>query len=218
MKKILISILISIILISMFSVVNASSSQVVLSANVDKVQAGDTFTVDITVNADYDVTGMSSLLTYDKTKLSLEKKETAKGFLDVPSGDELNVALFSLDGVTLSKSVKIYTLTFKVLDNVSEGDIEILLSDIELALVNNKEQIDEKASNVSTKITVVKANEGQENPGQENQKPDDNTTAGKDEGTKLPQTGIEIVSVIVMAVLAVVSVIFYKSYIKYRDI
>lgn len=155
MKKILISLLLLIFIISTITTVYAATGDVKLSASTDTVFKGKTFTVTLTATGENNVTGISSKLSYDKSKLSLENKTTSNGFTDVPSGDELNAGILSTDGITLSKSVVIYTLTFKVLDTASVGETEISLTNIELGLVNESGvQEDVTASNTSVKISI----------------------------------------------------------------
>ena len=172
MKRVLISILSLIFIVSMITTVYAATGSVSLNASADSVIKGKTFTVTVVANGDNNVTGISSTLSYDTTKLSLENKKTSNGFTDVPSGNELNAGILSTEGITLSKSVTIYTLTFKALDTASEGETEISLTNVELGLVNESSvQEDVIAGNASVKINIK----------------EDDTTAGNQGGTQEPE-------------------------------
>ena len=165
MKKILVSILVAIMFLSAFSFVNAGSASVDLTPSVTTVKRGDSFTVSIVANGEYNVTGLEAVLSYDNTKLSLEEKQTNNGFGNMGSGNKLAalIGAESLSEITLSKTVQIYTLKFKVLDNAAYGNTEILLSDVGLALVNDKkEQIDVTA--VGDSVTIEIKEEQQEVP------------------------------------------------------
>ena len=147
MKKVLISVLTIIFIVSMISVVYAATGTITMGASSDSVIKGKTFTVTIAAMGDDNVTGIKGTISYDTTKLVLEEKGTANGFTEVGAGNELNAGILSLDGVELSKTVTIYTLKFKVLDDAAEGDTEISISNVELGLVNNnQEQIDTTAN------------------------------------------------------------------------
>lgn len=231
MKKILISLLSIIFIISMITTVYAATGSVNLSASADSVFKGKTFTVTVTASGDNNVTGFSSKLSYDKSKLSLESKVASNGFTDVPSGDELNAGILSTEGITLSKSVVIYTLTFKVLDNAEVGDTEISLTDIGLGLVNEDSvQEDASASDATVKISIkaddttfeqeevdddddIDAGAGDK---ADSGKEDKKTNTGK--GNKLPQTGVENTIVIAILSLGIVSIVSYISYKKYNNI
>lgn len=246
MKKVLVSILSLIFIVSMITTVYAATGTVTLGASSDTVFKGKTFTVTVAAAGDNNVTGIKSILSYDTSKLSLDKKETANGFTDIPSGNELNAGILSTEGLTLSKSVTIYTLTFKVLDTATEGDTEIALSNVELALVNDsQEQLDVAAEGDKVTIKIKADDTTVDNKGEEENKietPSNTTDSGnestgsnsgnktttkkentvktpsKNTATKLPQTGIEDVSIIAIIALAAMGISSYISYRKYKNV
>lgn len=218
MKRILISILVSIFVISIFSVANAATASVVLEPSTSKVKPGETFTISVIASGDANVTGIEGKLSYDTAKLLLEKKDTLNGFQEAGSGNILNSGILSLEGVTLAKSVKVYTLTFKALET-AEGETLIEFKNIELGLVDeSSNQKDVTAADASVKVTIEK--EEVKEPTDEPTEPDDDkTTADKEENnTKLPQTGAEKMGVIVVVALGIVSIISYVFLRRYRDI
>lgn len=230
MRKSVISILITIIIISVFSVANAASASINLGASSDKVKAGDVFTVSIVGTADNNIAGLEASIEYDQDKLEIENKAVGTGFYDYPAGDN-GIAIGAENKDALSKTVTLYTFTFKVLEGVKTGETVISFKDIKLALVNEKnEQEEVKVANESIEIGIeeIKVEEPEdENKIEENKTENpanvvDNTNrnvANTNKGdNKLPQTGIEEVSVIAIAVLAVVAVVSYASYRKYKNI
>ena len=236
MKKGLISILISIIVLSMFSVVNAATASINLGASSEEVKVGDVFTVTLIGTADNNIAGLQANLIYDTNKLEIQNKTVAEVFYDYNANSKNEIQLgtgSSTDISKLSKSVTLCTITFKVLDTAEIGDATIEVKDIVLAVVNsNQEQEEVNIANDSITMDIVKETSGEgtgeqepnnpEGTGKEEQTPSDSENdkqenTGKD-STKLPQTGAETTSLIVASAFVVISIIFYVSYRRYKDI
>lgn len=236
MKKVLISIFTLIFIISMIITVNAASGSISLTASANQVVKGNTFTVTVAGTADENITGLQAALSYDTTKLSLEDRTPVTGFGDI-SG-ETEIAITSNTDSSLTKSGTLYTLTFKVLDTAEEGDTTISVTSATLALVNDS-QTQENVSVADGSATVtIKADTttADKNNTEETEKEEvtktpsstnndsskssssSNSSASSSKKTTLPQTGVEVVSVIIMAALSIFAVISYALYKKYKNI
>lgn len=235
MKKILISILAFIFIISAVTAVNAASGSINLSASSDTVVKGKTFTVTLAGTADNNITGLQSTLSYDTTKLSIESKSAGANFTDA-SGSNSEIAILS-SGNTVEKSGTLYTITFKVLDTAEEESVTISVTNATLALVNeNSEQENVTVSDDSVTINIKSDDTTIDNKDEQNkdnnttQKPSNTSTTGNKsttstksnssskKTTKLPQTGVEMVSVIAIVALGAMGVASYISYRKYKNI
>ena len=245
MKKVLISMLTLLFIISMIPTVYAATGSISLGASSDTVIKGKTFTVTIVGTADNNITGLEASLSYDNTKLSIDKDATTagSGFSDL-SGDN-EIAIVTTNSYSLSKSWTLYTITFKVLDSASEGETKISINNAVLALVTDQSvQEDVQLANDEVTITI-KADDTifdtEADDGSDDQTPSDgnngnnngdssNTDSGnKTENTnknvnsnkkptKLPQTGIESTVIFAIVVLGIISIVSFVSYKKYNDV
>ena len=237
MKKVLISIFTLIFIISMITVVNAASGSISVTASSNQVVKGNTFTVTVAGTADENITALQSALSYDNTKLSLETKAAGTGFTDA-SGSNSEIAILSTDNNSLTKSGTLYTLTFKVLDTAEEGDTTISVTSATLALVNDSQTQENVSVADGSAIVTIKADTttADKNNTEETEKEEvtktpsstnndsskssssSNSSASSSKKTTLPQTGVEVVSVIIMAALSIFAVISYALYKKYKNI
>lgn len=244
MKKVLISILTLIFIVSMITTVYAAEGSISLSASADSVVKGKTFTVTVAGTADNNITALQGSLTYDSNKLSIESKSAGNGFSDMSGTGE--IAISSSSSENLSKAATLYTITFKVLDTAAEGETTISVTNAVLALVN-EQATQENTSPSSDEVTItIKAddttvnNQGgattdgndtqTEDKGNQTQTPSNTTSGNKSNSTsttkknttkkttKLPQTGVEIGSVIAIIALGAISIASYVSYKKYKNI
>lgn len=236
MKKILVSLFTLIFIISMITTVYAATGNINLGASSDTVEKGKTFTVTIAGTADNNITGMQATLSYDTNKLTIENKAPGSNFSEA-SGSDSEIAILS-SGNTVSKSGTLYTITFKVLDNAAEGDARISVTNATLALVNeNSEQENAKVADETVTVDIKASTSSGDNQGNtagdqqgSNTKTPSNTsnsgnksTTSKSNNTtkkskKLPQTGIETVSILVMMALGIISIVSYVSYKRYKNI
>lgn len=236
MKKVLISIFTLIFIISMIITVNAASGSISLTASANQVVKGNTFTVTVAGTADENITGLQAALSYDTTKLSLEDRTPVTGFGDI-SG-ETEIAITSNTDSSLTKSGTLYTLTFKVLDTAEEGDTTISVTSATLALLNDSQtqenvSVADGSATITIKSDITTADkdntegtekeEGTKTPS--STKKDNNkfsssssSSASNSKKTTLPQTGVEVISAIVMAALIIFAVISYALYKKYKNI
>ena len=238
MKKVLISIFTLIFIISMITVVNAASGSISVTASSNQVTRGNTFTVTVSGTADENITGMQASISYDTNKLSLENKSAGTNFSDLSGTNEIAIASSGNSDV---KSGTLYTLTFKVLDTADLGETTISVTGATLALVNGSQaQENVIASDQSAKVTIISDTttvSGEEETNAETTKTTTPSSKKSNSSSKstssksssksssnssskktLPQTGVEVVSVIGIAVLSFVAIISYVSYRKYKNI
>ena len=238
MKKVLISIFTLIFIISMITVVNAASGSISVTASSNQVTRGNTFTVTVSGTADENITGMQASISYDTNKLSLENKSAGTNFSDLSGTNEIAIASSGNSDV---KSGTLYTLTFKVLDTADLGETTISVTGATLALVNGSQaQENVMASDQSAKVTIISDTttvSGEEETNAETTKTTTPSSKKSNSSSKstssksssksssnssskktLPQTGVEVVSVIGIAVLSFVAIISYVSYRKYKNI
>lgn len=241
MKKILVSLFTLILIISMITTVYAATGNINLGASSDTVEKGKTFTVTLAGTADNNITGLQAALSFDSNKLAIESKAAGANFTDA-SGSNSEIAILS-SGSTVSKSGTLYTITFKVLDNAAEGDTKISVTNATLALVNdNQEQENVKVVDETVTVKIkgntsagdnnnenkgntagsqqgnnTKAPSNTSNSGNKSTTSKSNSTATK-KNTKLPQTGIETMSILVIISLGIISIISYVSYKRYKNI
>lgn len=233
MKKVLISILTLIFIVSMITTVNAATASISVGSSSDTVVKGKTFTVTVAGVADNNITALQGALTYDSTKLSIESKSAGAGFSDLSGSNEIAISATNSDN--LSKSGTLYTITFKVLDTAEEGSATISFTNVTLALVNESSEqenvkVDDASVTVNIKSDDTTADNKEEEKGNNTTTPSNTTNSGNNSTTsssssstnktttKLPQTGIESVSIIAIIALGAIGIASYVSYRKYKNI
>lgn len=230
MKKILVSIL-SIILILSFAIgVNADTRSVSAVVNVNKVKKGDSFTVTISAVSDTPIDGMYTKFNYDTDVLELTSKTPGTGYGDNSSSGEILVTNNS-SGVAPTSGT-LYTLTFKVLDNAKSGSTSISFSESELHL-NLNGVVSEDKNDISS-VSVTIESEGSDQGDENTLTPSNNTSntntnsntsnnssnktdSTKKDTKKIAQTGINDIVLISIAALSILATIFYISYKKYNN-
>lgn len=230
MKKVIISILTIIVLImSMTIVVNAeeATGSVSLAASSDNVVKGKTFTVTLAGVSNTNIIGIKAQLSYDSSKIALKSKKVGENFTDASAND--NEIAIATGGVG-AKSATLCTYTFEVLDTAEEGETTIEVSNITLAADTNINLTKNESVTVTIKSDDTTAGNKEEQKGNNTTTPTNTTDSGnKSTGsgssknttkktTKLPQTGIESVSVIAIIALGAVGIASYVSYRKYKNI
>ena len=230
MKKVIISILTIIVLImSMTIVVNAeeATGSVSLAASSDNVVKGKTFTVTLAGVSNTNIIGIKAQLSYDSSKIALKSKKVGENFTDASAND--NEIAIATGGVG-AKSATLCTYTFEVLDTAEEGETTIEVSNITLAADTNINLTKNESVTVTIKSDDTTAGNKEEQKGNNTTTPTNTTDSGnKSTGsgssknttkktTKLPQTGIESVSVIAIIALGAIGISSYVSYRKYKNI
>lgn len=238
MKKILISLLSIIFIISMITNVYAATGNISSGSSTDTVYKGKTFTVNLAGTADSPIDGMYTKFSYDKNVLSLESSAAGTNYGNNSSDGEILVTNNSSS--TSSNSATLYTMTFKVLDTANVDSTTISFDGSELHL-----NVEGTVSSVSTSIASVKINiktddttAGGDQGSKDETPSKDNTSTGTSTGdksnsgnktsnkktnttnkvNKLPQTGVENTVVIAIVALGIVSIVSYISYRKYNNI
>lgn len=232
MKKVLISILAMIFIISMAITVNAATGSISSGASSDSVLKGKTFTVTLAGVSDTPIDGMYTKLTYDKSVLELVSKTPASGYGD-NSGDG-EILITNNSSSTSPTSGTLYTLTFKVLDSAVAGETKISFSGSELHL-NDNGTISQLAANIDAVTITVKADDTTADNNNDNKNTVDNNNSSNNNNSgnksntssntsknsstkKLPQTGISDAGLLAIVVLGAVSIVSYVSYRKYKNI
>lgn len=236
MKKIIISLLSIIFIISMITNVYAATGSITFGASSDTVIKGKTFSVTVAGTADSNITGMQAGLSYDTNKLAIESKSVGEGYFDASANNE--IAIGSSSSESLSQAGTLYTIKFKVLDTALEGETKISLTDAVLATTNGNLDPSNKEIIVTIKAddTVVDDNENSSNDNngantnvsdnsssdqkEENKNVNSNKNANTKKNTtkKLPQTGVETTTLYVIIALGAIGISSFISYKKYKNI
>lgn len=237
-KLVLISLLALMFVASMLTTVNAASGSISVASSASQVVKGKTFTVTIAGTADQNITALQAALSFDTSKLSLESKTAGTGFTD-SSGSDSEIAILSTDNNSLSKSGTLYTLTFKVLDTAEVGETTVKISNAKLAIVNEGTQENVTVADGTATVTIKSDDTTIDNKDNNTNSSDNNTStngtsnssnknsnsgssssssSNSSKKTKLPQTGVETISVVAIAGLTVFAVISYVAYKKYKNI
>lgn len=180
MKKILISLLSIIFIISMITIVYAATGNISSGSSADTVYKGKTFTVTLTGTADSPIDGMKTKISYDKSILSLESSTPGTNYGNNSSEGEI---LVTSNADTSPTSATLYTMTFKVLDGTNAESATISFSDSELHLTTEETiekfstTIDEVVVNIKKDDTTV-GNQGGTNEDTETPEDGDGTGAG----------------------------------------
>ena len=179
MKKICLSILIFIFILSMYTKVNASTGSVEISSDSATVTKGNTFNVSIVGSSDSDITALEAKLSFDNAKLAIQSKSAGKNFTDL-SGSDSEIAVLST-GNTSEKQGTIYTITFKVLDNAEVGNTTISISNVTLAVVNsNAEQENLELQVKGLDVEIKEASDTNGNTANDNTNDDTNGNTAND--------------------------------------
>lgn len=231
--KLIIGNIIAIIIILLTSVTYAATGTAELKADVKEVKKGETFTVTLVVASEEGINGISTKYTYDTDKLELvsESLVDTTNWSNLGTSPELTIICNSTSSI---KSADIYTLKFKVKDNVTAGSVatvettDILLdtdaqSDSEVTISAKKVEvnvIEDKNNNTDDPGTNNPSNPN--NPNNSSNTKNSGTSTKKPDSTsgdKLPQTGeSNVIIYILIVILLILSVISYKRYNEYKKI
>lgn len=229
MKKVLISILTLICIISISISVNAATTGgATLSLSKDTIKAGDEIT--LLVKA----TDSNKLNTVEYSKITIKDAEgKATSAITVKSVEAVgeNWAKMNNEGKTAfvysggaTESADVFKVTLTV-GKVTKGKYII---DIEGVTVYSANTSDD-TTNVGTKSISVEAivdettagegnKEPSKNPGKDNNAGNGGANKNNNKGNKLPQTGAESTVVFAIVALGAVSIVSYVSYKKYNNI
>lgn len=244
MKKILISLLSIIFIISMISNVYAATGSITSGASSGTVVKGKTFTVTLAGTADSPIDGMYTKFTYDKNVLEITSATAGENYGNSSSEGEILVTNNS--STTSQNSATLYVITFKILDTANVDSTTISFSDSALHL-NEEGTVKDTATSIDSVTVNIKSddttadnkdNKDDQNNVQEETKNNTTTPSNTNDSgnkstgssssntsknatkktTKLPQTGVESVSIIAIIALGAVGIASYVSYRKYKNI
>lgn len=231
--KLIIGNIIAIIIILLTSVTYAATGKVELKADVKEVKKGDTFTVTLVVTSEEGINGISTKYTYDTNKLELvsESLVDTTNWSNLGTSPELTIICNSTSSI---KSADIYTLKFKVKDNVTAGSVvtvettDILLdtdaqSDSEVTISAKKVEVNVIEYKNNNNNTDDSGTNNPSKPNNPNNTNNSGTNTNKPDsissGNTLPQTGeSNIIIYIFIVILIILSVISYRRYNEYKKI
>lgn len=248
MKKILMSLLILMLVISFSTFVNAATTgKINISLSKETIKAGDEFSIEVTAS------DSNNLNTVEYSGLTITNQEgDISTHITVKSVEAIgdNWAKMNNEGKTdfvysgqAIQSQKVFKVTFTASEDIKEGTYNINIEGLKVYSAN----IQDDTTEIGTKSVSVKAiadDTTVDAGGEDEQQPTDTkdpvdtegtTTPSKDKSdsssdkststtnstkktTKLPQTGVETASIIAIVALSTVSIVSYVSYRKYKNI
>ena len=190
--------IISVILIAMLlltTTVFASTGTVKFEADKTEVSVGDTFTITIGAKCSDGIEGIDIPYKYDTDKLELVSKiKTNSSFGDIEeteAGENNDTTVLTLicgSKQTITDADNIYTLTFKVKDNVSVGT-KAKVETGTILLYSGLESVEESEINIGTKTIEITAK--QKTTGGDNDNPTGGTTGGDKDNPTGGTTGTD---------------------------
>lgn len=239
--------LIIILTIMFLIILNTSTSNanttygISIDINPEQIKVGETFKVTLSVHCSDGINGIDTTYNYDTDMLELVSAELVdtKNWSSLGTDNQITIICNSTEKIT---EADIYTLTFRVKEDVAVGDTAII-STSEILLDSDAETDSEiiiDAKKLS--ITVAGTEEGEKptdpdnntvvdgneivNPDDNNQNQEENNTIiSKPENTdntvssnKLPYTGMNIIILLVIAGLVMLSIGLYRINNKYKNI
>ena len=164
-KKIIILEIIILLILGLFgniTIYAQSETTATFEASTKEVKPGDSFTVKLKVKCEDGINGVSTKYSYDKEVLELVTKKIGDGLADF-SGDGEIIVMSNSNTLT---EADVYTLTFKVKENV-EANKNIVISTDKIMVDSNAAEnstytIDEKS------VTVLTVASGNSNSGDQN--------------------------------------------------
>lgn len=147
--------IISILTILIASNVFAATGTVELKSSTKEVKKGDSFTVTLQASSEDGINGIDTKYTYETEELELisESIVDSKNWSNLGVSPDITVISNSTENI---KKADIYTITFKVKDNVSVGN-KIVISTTEILLDTNAQSNSEITIDPQKiELTVVK--------------------------------------------------------------
>lgn len=146
-KKLSIIAVVMLLILSICVNVQADSkATITIKVSNENIKVGDTFTVTLSATCDEGINGIDTTYTYDVEKLELVSANVSDANKWVSLGTDNAITVISNTSSKITNS-EIYVLTFKIKENVKEGDkIEIATTKTMLdsdAATNSQYTIDE---------------------------------------------------------------------------
>lgn len=211
--------------------VNASTATVTLKPNATTVSKGDTFTVTMAVSCADGINGITTKFTYDDTALELKSAavEDSTKWMNMSSG--VNADIMSNTSETI-KDANVYVLTFLVKDTTTVGPTQIKATELSVdsdAATNSQVDLADQSTTITIKektTTTPDTNNPGNTPATDNQGTSDGEQAVEEikkdntviSSSKLPQTGANYIIYAVAGTVAVLAVVYFSFYKKYRGL
>ena len=162
-KIFIINIMAIMIILMLSPAVSAATGTVEFKSNTDEVNKGEEFTVTLSANSEDGINGVSTTYSYDTEKLELVSEGLADSakWTNMETSPNIFVICNSSQSI---KSADLYTIKFKVKDNVSAGD-KINIQTTEILLDTDAQQTDSSITIPSKKIEITVKDDSNENPG-----------------------------------------------------
>ena len=162
-KIFIINIMAIMIILMLSPAVSAATGTVEFKSNTDEVNKGEEFTVTLSANSEDGINGVSTTYSYDTEKLELVSEGLADSakWTNMETSPNIFVICNSSQSI---KSADLYTIKFKVKDNVSAGD-KINIQTTEILLDTDAQQTDSSITIPSKKIEITVKDYSNENPG-----------------------------------------------------
>ena len=225
-KFLAIVLIITLLLITMTSIVSASSLTVGIKASQLDVKPGDEVTITISVsNIDKGqkdgVNGIKATLGYNSNVLTYVSNTALNGWSMQDFNQENSTFAVTKGSGYVNENQDVVSFTFKVKENVSVSSTDVTLTGIETSFglsldITSAETV--TASNTSATINITSVASTYNTP---NQTPTItsnviNTNSSNDKS--LPQTGVSDIILPAIVVLGVISIISYIRYKNYKNI
>ena len=163
LKIFIINIMTIMIILMLSSAVSAATGTVEFKPNTNEVKKGEEFTVTLSANSEDGINAVITTYSYDTEKLEL----VSEGLADSAKWTNLepspNICVICNSSQSI-KSANLYTIKFKVKDNVSAGD-KINIQTTEILLDTDAQQTDSSITIPSKKIEITVKDDSNENPG-----------------------------------------------------
>lgn len=232
MKKI-VSVLSIITLIIILTVTPsyANDADVILTTSSETVKPGDTITLTVTINETQDgIAGLQGKVQWNAEQLTYISSQVGTDFTTLNFNDDTTseaLGTFTVYGDNyITTGANVFTITFEVNSKLTAetqiniditgikavyqtaGTVDIQDKSVNLSVANNmldEEPIPEENTNTTNQIPTATTNSIQQSAVV------DNTTAK----TELPATGLTIIIICAILILAVILIISGKKYIQY---
>ena len=248
MKKVLISILMLIFIISISISVNAATTgNITVSLSKDTVKAGDEFSIIVTATdtnnintVEYTTVDIKDQNGQTSESVVVKSVEPVSSNWYKESEGQSNYFVYSGEK---TQNQEVFKVTFTVEDDAIAGTYTIDVNGLKVYSLN----LEDDTTDIGTKSVSLKVIEDDTTAGEQE---DDSSNDGADDGydaddntdsdndtkeenkdknvnkdkntnkdkTKLPQTGAENTTIIAIITLGIISVISYVSYKKYNNI
>ena len=179
MKKILLSLLSIIFIISMTTTAYAATGSISSKASAETVIKGKTFTITLTGTSDKPVEGMGTKLEYNTQVLKLKSVVAASGYEKISSGNESDIAISITSGATAKQSATLCTIEFEVLETTSADKATVNFNNSSLVIPDEEDATISR--DLACSISSVEVNIKKDDTTVGNQNKEENKVEDKEE-------------------------------------